>query len=243
MKQFFNIVVPMAGKGSRFTKQGYKDSKPFIDVDGKPMIQRVIENLNFEFDVEYKVIILCQKQDFENYNFGIFPEIFGHTNIEIVQIDGTTEGAACTLLLAKEFIDNDVPVLSFNTDQMIDYDVQGTFDKMKEVDGGIPCFWGDSEDWSYAKADENGHVVEVAEKKVISNDATAGYYYWTKGSDFVKYAEEMIAANDRVNNEFYVAPVYNYAIKDNKKICITQVDKVYELGTPEYLERYLDTLK
>ncbi len=242
MKQFFNIVVPMAGRGSRFLEQGYTDSKPFIDVDGKPMIQRVIENLNFEFDENYKVIILCQKEDFDNYNFEIFPEIFGHDNIEVVQIDGITEGAACTLLLAKEYIDNDVPMLSFNTDQMIDYDVEGTFNKMKAVDGGIPCFWGDSEDWSYAKTDNQGRVTEVAEKKVISNDATAGYYYWSKGSDFVKYAEEMINANDRVNNEFYVAPVYNYAVKDGKNICITQVDKVYELGTPEYLERYLETL-
>lgn len=242
MKQFFNIVVPMAGRGSRFLEQGYTDSKPFIDVDGKPMIQRVIENLNFEFDENYKVIILCQKEDFDNYNFEIFPEIFRHNNIEVVQIDGITEGAACTLLLAKEYIDNDVPMLSFNTDQMIDYDVEGTFNKMKAVDGGIPCFWGDSEDWSYAKTDNQGRVTEVAEKKVISNDATAGYYYWSKGSDFVKYAEEMINANDRVNNEFYVAPVYNYAVKDGKNICITQVDKVYELGTPEYLERYLETL-
>lgn len=243
MKQFFNIVVPMAGRGSRFLEQGYTDSKPFIDVNGKPMIQKVIENLNFEFDDKFKVIILCQKEDYENYNFELFPEIFQHDNIEIVQIDGITEGAACTLLLAKEFIDNDTPMLSFNTDQMIDYNVEETFNKMSKHDGGIPCFWGDSEDWSYAKTDEKGLVTEVAEKKVISNDATAGYYYWSKGSDFVKYAEQMINSNDRVNNEFYVAPVYNYAVKDGKNICITQVDKVYELGTPEYLERYLDTLK
>lgn len=243
MKQFFNIVVPMAGRGSRFLEQGYTDSKPFIDVNGKPMIQKVIENLNFEFDDNFKVIILCQKEDYEKYNFELFPEIFQHDNIEIVQIDGITEGAACTLLLAKEFIDNDTPMLSFNTDQMIDYNVEETFNKMSQYDGGIPCFWGDSEDWSYAKTDEKGLVTEVAEKKVISNDATAGYYYWSKGSDFVKYAEQMINSNDRVNNEFYVAPVYNYAVKDGKNICITQVDKVYELGTPEYLERYLDTLK
>lgn len=243
MKQFFNIVVPMAGRGSRFLEQGYSDSKPFIDVNGKPMIQKVIENLNFEFDDKFKVIILCQKEDYEKYDFKLFPEIFQHNNIEIVQIDGITEGAACTLLLAKEFINNDTPMLSFNTDQMIDYNVEETFNKMSQHDGGIPCFWGDSEDWSYAKTDEKGLVTEVAEKKVISNDATAGYYYWSKGSDFVKYAEQMINSNDRVNNEFYVAPVYNYAVKDGKNICITQVDKVYELGTPEYLERYLDTLK
>lgn len=240
MKQFFNIVIPMAGRGSRFQEQGYTDSKPFIDVNGKPMIQRVIENLNFEFNPEFKTIILCQKDDYEKYDFELFYDIIGHDNIEVVMTDGVTEGAACTLLLAKRYINNDIPLLSFNTDQMIDYDVDKTFAKMSAYDGGIPCFWGDSTDWSYAKTDEEGLVTEVAEKKVISNDATAGYYYWAKGSDFVKYAEEMIAADDRVNNEFYIAPVYNYAIKDGKKICITQVDKVYELGTPEYLEAYLE---
>lgn len=240
MKQFFNIVIPMAGKGSRFTEQGYTDSKPFIDVNGKPMIQRVIENLNFEFNSEFKTIILCQKSDYEKYDFSIFNEIIGHSNIEIVKIDGTTEGAACTLLLAKEYVNNDTPMLSFNTDQMIDYNVEDTFEKIKKYDGGIPCFWGDSTDWSYAKSNKEGFVTEVAEKQVISNDATAGYYFWSKGSDYVKYAEEMIAANDRVNNEFYVAPVYNYGIKDGKQYIITQVDKVYELGTPEYLEKYLN---
>ena len=240
MKQFFNIVIPMAGKGSRFTEQGYTDSKPFIDVNGKPMIQRVIENLNFEFNSEFKTIILCQKSDYEKYDFSIFKEIIGHSNIEIIQINGTTEGAACTLLLAKEHVDNDVPMLSFNTDQMIDYDVTSTFYNISLYDGGMPCFKGDSEDWSYAKTNVDGFITEVAEKKVISNDATAGYYYWKKGSDFVKYAEQMIAANDRVNNEFYVAPVYNYGIQDGKRYIVTQVNKVYELGTPEYLENYLN---
>ena len=243
MKQFFNLVVPMAGRGSRFTEEGYTDSKPFIDVDGKPMIQRVIENLNFEFNPEFKTIILCQKSDYERYDFSIFNNFIGHDNIEIIQVDGITEGAACTLLLAKEFIDSDVPMMSFNTDQMIEYDVKETFNKFKLYDGGIPCFWGDSTDWSYARTNNLGLVNEVAEKKVISNNATAGYYYWNKGSDFVKYAEEMIAANDRVNNEFYVAPVYNYAIMDGKRITISNVKTIYELGTPFYLRMYLGSLK
>ena len=239
MKQFFNLVVPMAGRGSRFTEEGYKDSKPFIPVIGKPMIQRVIENLNFEFVPEYKTIILCQKSDYDKYDFSIFEKIIGHNNIEIITVEEVTEGAACTLLLAKDFINNDTPMLSFNTDQMIDYNVQETFDLMRQYDGGIPCFKGNSEDWSYAKTDRFGFVRQVAEKKVISNNATAGYYYWSKGSDFVKYAEQMIAANDRVNNEFYVAPVYNYAVMDGKLITITNVDEIYELGTPFYLKKYL----
>ena len=105
MKQFFNIVLPMAGKGSRFQEQGYTDSKPFIDVNGKPMIQRVIENLNIKFDKKFKFIILCQKSDYDKYDFSIFEKIIGHSNIEIIKLDKTTEGAACTLLEAKKFID------------------------------------------------------------------------------------------------------------------------------------------
>ena len=240
MKQFFNIVLPMAGRGSRFQEQGYTDSKPFIDVNGKPMVQRVIENLNIEFDKKFKFIIITQKVDFEKYDYSFFKEVIGHDNIETIVLDGTTEGAACTLLTAKEHIDNRTPLLTFNSDQLIDYDVNGTFSQLSLNDGGMPCFYGEGNDWSYAATNQDGYVVEVAEKKQISNDATAGYYYWNRGSDFVKYAEQMIEANDRVNNEFYVAPVYNYAIKDNKHIVITKVDKVYELGTPEYLESYLN---
>jgi NDP-sugar pyrophosphorylase family protein len=243
MKQFFNIVLPMAGRGSRFRQQGYKDSKPFIDVNGKPMIVRVIENLNIEFDKNFKFIILCQKADFAEYDFSLFNKLIGHDNIEIIKLDGITEGAACTLLTAKEFIDNKVPLLSFNSDQMIDYDPNETYSRLSLHDGGMPCFKGEGPKWSYAKTDDDGYVTEVAEKKQISNDATAGYYYWSRGSDFVKFAEQMIEADDRLNNEFYVAPVYNYAVKAGKRIVITQVDKVYQMGTPEDLEEYLNGRK
>ena len=230
----------MAGRGSRFRQQGYKDSKPFIDVNGKPMIVRVIENLNIEFDKNFKFIILCQKADFAEYDFSLFNKLIGHDNIEIIKLDGITEGAACTLLTAKEFIDNKVPLLSFNSDQMIDYDPNETYSRLSLHDGGMPCFKGEGPKWSYAKTDDDGYVTEVAEKKQISNDATAGYYYWSRGSDFVKFAEQMIEADDRLNNEFYVAPVYNYAVKAGKRIVITQVDKVYQMGTPEDLQEYLN---
>ena len=239
MKQEFNIVVPMAGRGSRFTEQGYTDSKPFIDVNGKPMIQRVIENLNIEFDSNYEFVIICLQEDFDKYDFRIFDDIIGHTEYKVICLEDVTEGAAQTLLEAKDIIDSDIPMLSFNTDQMIDYNPK-MFEIAKQFDGYIPCFWGDSKDWSYARTLDNGYVQEVAEKKVISNNATAGYYYWRKGSDYVKYAEQMIEENSRSNGEFYVAPVYNWAIQDGKKIGICIVDEIYELGTPEYLEEYLN---
>jgi dTDP-glucose pyrophosphorylase len=150
-----------------------------------------------------------------------------------------TEGAAQTVLKVKEFINNDVPLLIFNSDQLIHYNSSDTYKDLEDFDGGIPCFYGEGTEWSYAKT-EDGFVTEVAEKVEISNNATAGYYYWKRGSDFVKYTEQMIEENSRTNGEFYVAPVYNWAIKDGKKIVISIVDKVTQLGTPEYLEKYLN---
>ena len=240
MKQQFNIVVPMAGRGARFTEQGYTDSKPFIDVNGKPMIQRVIENLGIEFDKNYMFVLVCLQEDFDKYDFHQFKDIIGHDSYDVVILDDVTEGAAQTILQAKDLINDDIPLLTLNTDQMIDYNPEKMWEIAKQFDGYIPCFWGNSEDWSYARTLDNGYVQEVAEKKVISNNATAGYYYWKKGSDFVKYAEQMIEQNSRTNGEFYVAPVYNWAILDGKKVGIGMVDEIYELGTPEYLERYLE---
>ena len=241
MKQKFNIVIPMAGRGSRFTEQGYTDSKPFINVNGKPMIQRVIENLGIEFDKNYMFVLVCLQEDFDKYDFHQFKDIIGHDSYDVVILDDVTEGAAQTILQAKDLINDDTPLLTLNTDQMIDYNTD-MWESFERFDGGIPCFWGDSEDWSYARCGQDGYVEEVAEKKVISNDATAGYYYWSKGSDFVKYAEQMIEENSRTNGEFYVAPVYSWAIRDGKKYVVGMVDKCHSLGTPEHLEEYLEKI-
>jgi len=239
MKQKFNIVIPMAGRGSRFAEQGYTDSKPFIDVNGKPMIQRVIENLGIEFDKNYMFILICLQEDFDKYDFTEFEKVIGHNSYDVVILDDVTEGAAQTILQAKDLINDDTPLMTMNSDQLVDWDIERLFEMCEQFDGVIPCFYGEGNAWSYARTLDNGYVQEVAEKKQISKYATAGYYYWKKGSDFVKYAEQMIHDNSRTNGEFYVAPVYNWAIKDGKKIGIGMVDEIYELGTPEYLEEYL----
>ena len=240
MKQKCNILIPMAGRGSRFEEQGYTDKKPFIDVNGKPMIHRVIENLGMEFDKEYMFILICLQEDFDKYDFTEFEKVIGHNSYDVVILDDVTEGAAQTVLTAKDLINDDTPLMTMNSDQLVDWDIERLFEMCEQFDGVIPCFYGEGNAWSYARTLDNGYVQEVAEKKQISKYATAGYYYWKKGSDFVKYAEQMIEDNSRTNGEFYVAPVYNWAIKDGKKIAIYMVDKVYELGTPEYLEKYIN---
>ena len=240
MKQKCNILIPMAGRGSRFEEQGYTDKKPFIDVNGKPMIHRVIENLGMEFDKEYMFIMICLQEDFDKYDFTEFEKVIGHNSYDVVILDDVTEGAAQTILQAKDLINDDTPLMTMNSDQLVDWDIERLFEMCEQFDGVIPCFYGEGNAWSYARTLDNGYVQEVAEKKQISKYATAGYYYWKKGSDFVKYAEQMIKDNSRTNGEFYVAPVYNWAVKDGKRIGVFMVDKCYSLGTPEDLQEYLN---
>ena len=160
-------------------------------------------------------------------------------------MDGITEGAACTTLLAKEFIDNDEPLILANSDQYVEWVSNEFMYSMvaDDIDGGILSFEATHPKWSYAKLDDDGFVCEVAEKKPISNIATVGIYYWKHGGDYVRYAEDMISKDIRFNNEFYVCPVYNQAIEDNKKIKIFGIEKMWGLGTPEDLNTYLDANK
>jgi HAD superfamily hydrolase (TIGR01509 family) len=232
-----NILIPMAGAGSRFQQAGYTFPKPLIDVGGKPMIQVVIDNLNI--DATY--IYVVQKEHREKYNLDTLLNLIT-PNCKIVEVDGLTEGAACTTLLAKEYINNDAPLVMANSDQFIEWDSNEFMYKMIEqkVDGGILTFHATHPKWSFAKIDEYGYVTKVAEKNPISDIATVGVYYWAKGSDYVKYAEQMINKNIRTNNEFYTCPTFNEAIGDGKKIKIFNIKKMWGLGTPEDLKYYLE---
>jgi len=231
-----NVLIPMAGAGSRFEKMGYTFPKPLIDVNGHPMIKVVVDNLSLDANFVYVV----QKSHRKQFNLDALLNLIT-PNCQIIEVDGLTEGAACTALLAKEFIDNDNPLFFANSDQFVEWNSVEFMYKMQEtnVDGGIVTFESTHPKWSFAKLDENGYVTLVSEKKPISNVATVGYYYWKKGSDFVKYAEEMISKDIRVNNEFYVCPVFNQAIKDGKKIITYTAEKMWGLGTPEDLNQFL----
>jgi len=235
-----NVLVPMAGAGSRFTQQGYTFPKPLIEVNGKPMIQVVVENLN----IEAHYIFIVQQEHYEKYNLKYLLNLIA-PGCDIVQINGITEGAACSTLLAKEYINNDAPLIMANSDQYIEWNSNECMYAFTadEIDGGILTFESTHPKWSYASVGPNGFVKEVAEKKVISNEATVGIYYWKHGSDYVRYAEDMINKNIRVNNEFYVCPVFNQAIEDGKKIKVKRINKMWGIGTPEDLNTFLKNHK
>jgi len=231
-----NVLIPMAGAGSRFAQAGYTFPKPLIEVDGKPMIQVVVENLN----IEAHFIFLVQRAHYEKYNLKQLLNLIS-PGCDIIQVDSLTEGAACTTLLAKELINNDEPLLMANSDQFIEWNSNECLYGFTadEVDGGIITFKATHPKWSFAKLGDDGFVCEVAEKNPISDNATVGIYFWKHGSDYVRYAEQMIEKNIRINNEFYVCPVYNEAILDQKKIKIKQIDRMWGIGTPEDLEYFL----
>lgn len=238
-----NIVVPMAGRGSRFADAGYTTPKPLISIGGKPMIQWVIENI--APDVPHRFIFICQASHLREQPD--VPETLKSLcpNCEIIALDGITEGAACTVLSAKEHIDNEDPLMIANSDQFVDCNINEYLRALKDFDGLIMTFRANHPKWSYAKIDSNGFVTEVVEKKVISDLATVGIYNFKTGHQFVAAAEAMIAANFRVNNEFYVAPVYNFAIKDKAKIITYSIPSgengMFGLGTPEDLESFLSS--
>jgi HAD superfamily hydrolase (TIGR01509 family) len=232
-----NVLIPMAGAGSRFSQAGYTFPKPLIEVNGKPMIQVVVENLN----IEAHYIFLVQKEHYEKYNLKQLLNLIS-PNCDIIQVDGLTQGAACTTLLAKDLINNDQPLLMANSDQFVEWNSNECLYAFTadNIDGGIVTFEATHPKWSFAKIGSDGFVTEVAEKNPISNNATVGIYYWKQGSDYVKFAEQMIEKNIRTNNEFYVCPVFNEAIQEGKKIRVKKIEKMWGLGTPEDLKTFLE---
>jgi NDP-sugar pyrophosphorylase family protein len=236
------ILIPMAGEGSRFSKEGYTFPKPLIDVGGKPMIQAVVENL--DFDAEY--VFLVRKEHLTKYQ-GLKQTLYRITNgkCQIVEVDGLTEGAACTALLAKEFINNNEDLLIANSDQVIEYSPDN-FNAMKvltNVEGIVFAFRALHPKWSFVKTNSRGIVTEVAEKNPISDIATCGIYWYRRGMDFVRCAESMIKKNIRVNNEFYIAPIYNELIAEGGTLVPFFVHKMHGIGTPEDLNSYLNQTK
>ena len=231
-----NVLIPMAGAGSRFAQAGYTFPKPLIEVNGKPMIQVVVENLNIEANYTF----IVQEEHYEKYSLQYLLNLIA-PNCNIVKVNGITEGAACTTLLAKEFINSDDPLVIANSDQFVEWNSNECLYAFSAdgIDAGIVTFEASHPKWSYARIGSDGFVSEVAEKKPISNEATVGIYFWKKGSDYVRYAEQMIEKNIRTNNEFYVCPVFNEAIQEGKRVRVKRIEKMWGIGTPEDLDYFL----
>lgn len=240
-----NIVIPLAGKGAPFKEAGYAFPKPLIDINGKTMIEVVVENLRPKTD--HRFIFVCLKELYDTYDIYNILHRATQNKFEIVKIYGPTEGAACTVLAATQYINNNDELLIANSDQYIEFDINAFIRKARigQKDGFILTFESSHPRWSYARTDKVGKVIEVAEKKVISNNATVGIYYFKNGSDFVTSAQSMIYKNIRYNNEFYVSPTYNELILERKNIFVEKISdsKMHSLGTPEDVHAFVEHFK
>ena len=236
MNKKYNLLLPIAGKAQRFINDGYTVPKPLIMANSKHIIDWSMDSVRMD---ECNIIFVVRLDHIHNFGIdSILKQKFGN-NIEIVVVDHITEGAVSTCLLAKKHIDNELPLVIYTPDVYF----QPQFDPgsiPSKLDGAIVTFKANSPAHSYAQTDKDGYVVKTAEKDVISQDAAVGVYYFRTGRQFVRYAEEMIERNIRVNNEFYICPVYNLMLKDNAKIKIHPSEQMHVLGTPEELKFFID---
>jgi len=235
-----NIVIPMAGQGSRFSEAGYAKPKPFIDVNGEPMIIKVLKNLSCP---GARYILIAREEHIEK-EAELVRRIKKEFNAVFISVHKLTEGTACTVLHARSYINNKNPLIIANSDQIVDINIVDFIDDCgrRKLDGSILTFIDELGDpkWSFAKVDKSELVVQVMEKVVISKYATVGIYLYSRGEDFVNSAIDMIVDNQRVNNEFYTCPTYNYAIKDRLKIGIFNIEfsEMHGMGTPDDLREY-----
>jgi NDP-sugar pyrophosphorylase family protein len=240
-----NIVIPLAGRGTPFKEAGYAFPKPVIDIDGKTMIEVVAKNLSPNDD--HRFIFICQREHYEKFDlYNVFKRATNN-KFEVIQLNGTTEGAACTVLTAIQYINNDDELLIANADQYIVGGIDNFIKAGRKagVDGLLMTFEASHPKWSYARVDKDNMVLETAEKKVISNHATVGLYYFKKGSDFVTSAQEMIHKNIRYNNEFYVCPSYNELLLLKKRVYIYEIPpkEMHSLATPEDLVIFTQNIR
>jgi dTDP-glucose pyrophosphorylase len=233
-----NIVMPMAGRGSRFAQIGITTPKPLIPVRGKPMYAWATDGLPLAR--AKRLIFICLSEHLTD--LALAEDIktrYAPFNPAIIALDHVTEGQACTVLTARQLIDNDQPLLIFNADTYCPTTLDAALARFgPRVDGVLDVFQAEGDKWSFARADVQGRVLETAEKRRIGPWATTGLYYFRRGGDFVRHATAMIEADERSNREFYVAPVYNRLIAAGGDVRINPVEQVWVLGTPEDLAHF-----
>lgn len=237
-----NIVIPMAGHGSRFVEAGYKDPKPLIRVLGQSMIELVVSNLRPS--VPHRFIFICLVKHMRDYPMMTFLQTIA-PGCMVFAVDKVTQGAACTVLLVKHVINNADPLMIANCDQYVDVDMDAYLQALETsaADGLIMTMKAHDKKWSFIGLDAENRITRVVEKDPISDEATVGIYNFRHGADFVQAAEQMIARDLRVNGEFYVAPCYNEMIGAGKTIAYHNIGSLgagmYGLGTPDDLEAFI----
>lgn len=240
-----NIVVPMGGGAKSFELAGYSFPKPIIDVHGKTMIEVVMNNLRPS--CEHQFIFVCFREHYEKFDLHNIFKRASNNLFQVVLLGGPTAGQACTVLTARKYIDSQDALLIANADQFIDVSIDDflKFAQKDESDGLIMTFKSTHPKWSYVRTDNMGKALETAEKKVISDNATVGLYYFTHGNDYIRASEAMIHKDIKFKDQFYVCPCYNELILEDKNIYTYEIplEKMHGMGTPEDLAGFLEWSK
>ena len=238
--------MPIAGKSAFFEIDEYIYPKPLVEIKGKPMIEWVVDDLS-TIDQDKRFIFVVNKKDCLKFHLNNILKLLTDGNCDIVEIEDS-KGAACSALMAIEHINNDNQLIISNTDQIIDVDFNSVIDSFERanVDAGVICFKSIHPQWSYAKTiDDDDQIIETAEKRPISKNAIAGFYYYSKGRDFVESAMISIEKNASINEIHYIAPTLNELILKNKKLTIHKIadGKYYSFYTPQKIKDFERSLR
>ncbi|MDQ6761436.1 MAG: glycosyltransferase family 2 protein [Bacteroidota bacterium] len=236
------VVVPMAGRGSRYGEKGYNIPKPLIEIEGKQMFLWALESLaNIAYE---KIIFIALKQHEQQFTISKLLNENLKKSFQLVLIDEVTEGQLCTVLKAKEFINKDDDLLIIASDTLIRSNIgKDIQNKDGQTKGIISVINLPGDRWSFAKADKNGSVSEVAEKVRISDHASTGIYYFSKAGDFFYEGEMIIKSQEKTKGEYYIIPVYQKFIEKKEKVKISIADEMWDMGTPEAKEIFENHLR
>ena len=221
------VLIPMAGNGKRFEKEGFDKPKPFIQVGDKKMIEMVMDNITPSEASEVILITRTHHKCKEELNLT-------SRNLNIIELDTPTEGTLQTILKAEEFI-QDCELILANCDQKIIFDVDSFISQCEQLDGGLITFTSTNPHHSYVQVNKDELVTNIIEKEVISNVAVAGVYYFKNASTFIEASKEVIKSNIRQKGEFYVSSALKLMIDKGLKLSIYNAPSLM-LGTPEELK-------
>jgi NDP-sugar pyrophosphorylase family protein len=234
-----NILIPLAGSNQFFNEAEYPYPKPLIEINNKTMIEHVINNFD-TIKEEKKFIFVINSSDCKKYHLDNVLNILTNNNCEIIKIDHQTKGAVCSTMMAIEHINNDDKLIIANADQIFEDNIADIIFNFKNSDGAVITFNSIHPRWSYIKLDEDNNIVETAEKRPLSNNAIAGFFYFKNGKDFIECAMSMIQKDSNVNGLYYISPTFNEMVLLNKKLTIYKIDndKYHTFYTPQKIQEY-----
>ena len=236
-----NVLILMSGSSQAFKDAGYAFPKNLVELGGAPLVQRVLAHLSPLDALSARYLCVLRHDENANHHTGAVIHLVNPAAV-LVELNADTSGAACSALLAVEHINNADPLIIVNGDQILDADLTAAIRdfQARGLDGGIVVFEDLHPRWSFVKCNEAGFVIEAAEKRPISKLATAGFYYFDRGRDFVLAATEMIKKDAHVNSLFYICPAFNELVLRQRRIGVHKITRkaYHSLATPADTHTY-----